>query len=84
MFEMLAVIGSVLLSLTMLFQFRRTYIERKTLKDLSFASFLTCFLASIFLCIRFVEIGEWAMFGMEFLCGAIDIITLYWIIQSSD
>lgn len=82
MFEILATIGSILLSMTMLLQFRRTYIERKSLKDLSFASFIACFLASIFLVIRFVETGEWALVGMETLCGIIDIITLYWIIKS--
>lgn len=82
MFEVLTILASVLLSANALFQFRRTWIERKTLKDLSFIAILSCFLAVICLGIRFVETGEWALVGMEILHGTFDVITLYWIVKS--
>ena len=83
MFEFLAVIGSILLSLNAIFQFRRTYIERKTLKDLSFVAWFSCLIACVCLTIRFVETGDWALVVMEIVHGILDVITLYWIIQSS-
>lgn len=84
MFEVLAVLASVLLSLNAIFQFRRTYIERKTLKDLSFVAYLSCLIAVFCLFVRFVETGEWALVVMEVVHAILDVITLYWIIQSSD
>lgn len=81
MFEILTVIGSILLSVNAVLQFRKTYSERKTLKDLSFAAWMACFIACIFITVRMVEIGEWALVAMETIHGVFDGITCYWIIK---
>ena len=83
MFEILAVIASIFLSANAIFQFRKTYVERKTLKDLSLVAWISCLLAVTCLGIRFAETGEWALFGMEIIHGTLDGITVYWIVRSS-
>lgn len=83
MFEILAVIGSVLLSVMAILQFRRSYLNRKTLKDLSLLAWIVGLFACLCLTIRFVEIKEWAMTIMEVILCVINIFTVCWIVKAN-
>jgi len=83
MFEILAVIGSVLLSVTAILQFRRSYLNRETLKDLSLSAWIIGLFACLCLTIRFVEIKEWVMVIMEVILSLINLFTIYWIVKAN-
>lgn len=81
MFEILSLIGSVLLSVNAIFQFQRSYKERRSLKDLSLAAWVTMEIACMCIFIRMFEIGEWFMVGMEIIHLVLDGITIWWIVR---
>jgi len=82
MFEVLGIIGSVLLTFHCILQFCRTYKNREVLKDFSLPAWILAFISVTCMFVRLVEIGEYAMAGMEAMFAITNLLTVVWIIKS--